>query len=97
MKTKKTNTKSTKITTLPKGGLINFLINILTSIGNIISKLTPFVWILQLYFSIRSIILSFFTSFRVIRESFDYLNKLPVFQLMREIIRILSLTSLLLI
>jgi hypothetical protein len=39
-------------------------------------------------------IISFFSSFRIIRLSFDYLNKLPVFQVMRVFIRILSIISL---
>ena len=39
--------------------------------------------------------MAFFTSFRIIRETFDSLNKLPVFQLFRKIIRILSIISLL--
>src|ERR1700688_1007728 len=82
----------TKITT---GVIINFLINILKSINNIIIKFTPFIWILQINNYIKSSLLSFFTSFRVIKESFDYLNALPVFQLMRKIIRLLSLISLL--
>jgi|SRR5580765_1144180 len=95
MKTK--SSIKTKITTVPKqkGGIINFLINILKFIGNILNKFTPFIWTLQLYLSIKGIIISFFTSFRIIRESFDYLNKLPVFQLMRKFIRLLSVISLL--
>jgi hypothetical protein len=36
------------------------------------------------------------TSFRVIKESFDFLNKLPVFQILRKLIRILSVISLIL-
>ena len=44
--------------------------------------------------TIKGIIHSFFTSFKVIKDSFDYLNKLPVFQLFRKLIRILSMLSL---
>lgn len=77
-----------------KGGIINFLIKILKFIGGIFNKFTPFIWILQTHNKIKGIILSFFTSFRIIKESFEYLNKLPVFQLMRKLIRYLSIISL---
>lgn len=90
----KTVTKQ-KVVAKQSGGIINFLIKILKSLANIINKFTPFIWILNIINKIRSSILSFFTSFRVIRESFLYLNKLQVFQLMRKIIRILSILSLL--
>jgi hypothetical protein len=49
---------------------------------------------MQLYIVVRGIKNSFFTSFRLIRESFEYLNKLPVFRLLRNIIRNLSVVSL---
>jgi hypothetical protein len=77
-----------------KGGIINFLISLLKSIGKLLNKFTPFIWFLQMYLTVKGVIKSFFTSFRIIRESFAYLNKLPVFQLMRKMIRILSIISL---
>src|SRR6266550_3422081 len=86
--------KNSKIIIKQKSGIINFLINILKSISNIINKFTPIIWIIQIQNKIRSSIISFFISFRIIKESFEYLNALPVFQLLRKVIRVLSLISL---
>jgi hypothetical protein len=87
--------KTTKTTKTTKTNpLINFLIDLLKSFAKLFNKITPIIWILEILRNIKGIINSFFTSFRIIRESFDYLNKLPVFQLFRKSIRFLSLISL---
>jgi hypothetical protein len=104
----KTNTKNTKTLTtqkiskiaiaktIPKdtNPLINFIINLLKSFAKIFNKFTPIIWILEILRFTKGTINSFFTSFRIIRESFEYLNRLPVFQLFRKGIRFLSVISL---
>lgn len=94
-KAKKVSISLTPKARTGRGGLINLLIWLLQSFALLLNKFTPFTWLLQIYNWVKSAILSFFTSFVIIRESFEYLNQLPVFQLMRKFIRILSIISLL--
>jgi hypothetical protein len=100
-KTKITNTTPKKVAVMSAStkqsfNVFGFLISLLKSLQNLFNKFTPFIWFLKITFWIRSTILSFFTSFKVIKITFAYLNQLPVFQLLRNIIRILSIISLLL-
>src|SRR4029077_10129503 len=76
--------------------ILKYLQKILNySIKNV-DKIGPLVLLLQIYFWFRNRVHSLFTSWKIIRDMYIELNKLPVFRLFRNILRILSIGSLLL-
>jgi hypothetical protein len=83
-------------TVVTQNNKINFLISLLTNLALILAWFSPFLWFKGIFKYIFTNFKMFISSFRIIKDAFDYLNGLYVFQFFRNMVRKLSVFSLVL-